>query len=55
MATNLAHKQEVEKGDVSFALVDSRSNPAWHSLHLLPYRVVPFLTFRYWLVVEPIV
>ena len=31
MATNLAHKQEVEKGDVSFALVDSRSNPAWHS------------------------
>jgi phage/plasmid-like protein (TIGR03299 family) len=31
MATNLAHKQEVENGDVSFALVDSRSNPAWHS------------------------
>ena len=28
---NLAHKSEVEKGDVSFALVDSRSNPAWHS------------------------
>ena len=31
MATNLAHKAEVENGDVSFALVDSRSNPAWHS------------------------
>ncbi len=31
MATNLAHKQEVENGDVSFALVESRSNPAWHS------------------------
>ena len=28
---NLAHKSEVEKGEVSFALVDSRSNPAWHS------------------------
>ena len=28
---NTAHKQEVENGDVSFALVDSRSNPAWHS------------------------
>jgi len=26
-----AHKSEVEKGEVSFALVDSRSNPAWHS------------------------
>jgi phage/plasmid-like protein (TIGR03299 family) len=29
--TNLAHKSEVEKGDVSFAIVNSRSNPAWHS------------------------
>jgi phage/plasmid-like protein (TIGR03299 family) len=29
MAT--AHKSEVENGSVSFAIVDSRSNPAWHS------------------------
>jgi phage/plasmid-like protein (TIGR03299 family) len=28
---NTAHKSEVENGSVSFALVDSRSNPAWHS------------------------
>jgi phage/plasmid-like protein (TIGR03299 family) len=28
---NNAHKSEVENGSVSFALVDSRSNPAWHS------------------------
>ena len=26
-----AHKSEVESGEVSFSLVDSRSNPAWHS------------------------
>ena len=31
MATNLAHKSEIEEGSASFALVDSRSNPAWHS------------------------
>jgi phage/plasmid-like protein (TIGR03299 family) len=28
---NTAHKYEVENGDVSFALVQSRTNPAWHS------------------------
>jgi len=31
MTLNTAHKSEVENGSVSFALVDSRSNPAWHS------------------------
>ena len=29
--TNLAHKSEVESGEVSFTLVDSREKPAWHS------------------------
>ena len=29
--TNTAHKFEIESGEQSFALVDSRSNPAWHS------------------------
>jgi phage/plasmid-like protein (TIGR03299 family) len=28
---NNAHKSEIESGSVSFALVESRSNPAWHS------------------------
>jgi phage/plasmid-like protein (TIGR03299 family) len=28
---NTAHKSEVEDGSVSFALVDSRTKPAWHS------------------------
>ena len=31
LMSNLAHKSEVEKGEVSFALVDSRQKPAWHS------------------------
>ena len=31
MNTKLVHKSEIEKGESSFALVDSRSNPAWHS------------------------
>jgi phage/plasmid-like protein (TIGR03299 family) len=29
--SNLAHSKEIEDNSVSFALVDSRSNPAWHS------------------------
>lgn len=28
---NLAHASEIEDKSISFALVDSRSNPAWHS------------------------
>ena len=28
---NTAHKSEVESGEVSFVLADSRSKPAWHS------------------------
>jgi phage/plasmid-like protein (TIGR03299 family) len=29
--SNLAHAREIEDNSVSFAFVDSRSNPAWHS------------------------
>ena len=29
--TNTIHQFEIESGEQSFALVDSRSNPAWHS------------------------
>jgi phage/plasmid-like protein (TIGR03299 family) len=29
--TKLAHQSEIDDNSVSFALVDSRSNPAWHS------------------------
>ena len=31
MNTNLVHKSEIQRGESSFALVDSRSNPAWHT------------------------
>lgn len=31
LQTNTAHKHQIESGEHSFALVDSRSNPAWHS------------------------
>ena len=29
--SNLAHAKEIADNSVSFALVDSRQNPAWHS------------------------
>jgi len=31
MTQNTIHKAEVENGDVSLAIVNSRTNPAWHS------------------------